>query len=68
MGYVADDMQNEAMRWAYDSQVCENGHRYVEDGWGCYTCEMEREEAGEEDEYYIQLAIHYGYLQDQDDI
>lgn len=46
MGDVADDMMDEAMRWAYDSEVCENGHRYIDDGHGCWPCELAREEAG----------------------
>lgn len=44
MGDISDDMQDIAMRWAYDSTVCANGHRYLEDGFGCPRCELELEE------------------------
>lgn len=40
MGDVADDMMAEAERWAFESRVCNYGHRYLEDGFGCSTCEM----------------------------
>lgn len=44
MGDVADDMMNEAHSWAYDSETCPKGHRYLDIGWGCPTCEILEEE------------------------
>lgn len=44
MGDVADDMMDEAQRWHDEKQKCKRGHWYVEDGWGCYSCEVEDEE------------------------
>lgn len=47
MGDVADDMMDEAMDWHDRAQRCERGHTFVDYGWGCYECEMLREEEAE---------------------
>lgn len=44
MGDITEDMQNEAMRWADEVETCSNGHRFIDDGWGCYQCELSAEE------------------------
>ena len=44
MSEVADDMMDEAAEWAYESEECENGHRFIERGWGCPQCETDAEE------------------------
>lgn len=44
MGDMAEVAADEAMRWAYESELCERGHRYLPGPHGCPQCEMENEE------------------------
>ena len=54
MSDEADRMMDEAMDAADRVEVCERGHRYVDDGWGCYECELEAEELNQEEgEMYV---------------
>lgn len=43
MSDITDDMRDDATAWAYDSQVCERGHRFIPSEWGCPVCETENE-------------------------
>lgn len=53
MGEVADRMMDEAMDAADLAQTCPRGHRYVDSGWGCYSCELEAEEG----EMYVYRVV-----------
>lgn len=56
MGEVADRMMDEAMDAADLAQTCPRGHRYVDSGWGCYSCELEAEE-GEMYVYHVTVIV-----------